>query len=185
MHRLPLALAVRTASMLTALFARGRGFIGSACNTVHGAPLGICGLLTREGLERVVLALLTGLALPKLVAGADRRELRLARPGEAGSSVVSAQRASRDVDESGHAIHAAPCQRSVASSFSPRYGTLAAARRARLAPATRRGRETRTLPGVNLYVHAAACQHAIAGFIGRVRAIIPMGDLARVATSIE
>jgi len=94
--------------MLAALFARGRGFIHSARNTVQAAPLGICGLLTRPPrVERVVLTSLTGLALPKLVAGADRRELGLGRPGEAGSSVVAAQRASRNVDESGHAIHAA------------------------------------------------------------------------------
>jgi hypothetical protein len=146
-HHLPLALAVRTASMLAALFARGRGFIGSACNTVHGAPLGICGLLTRAPhVEWVVLTLLTGLALPKLVAGADWRELRLARPGEAGSSVVAAQRASRDVDESGHALHAASCQASVASSFSPPRWDLAA-RVARAVQLYARfwGRKTRTI----------------------------------------
>ena len=52
--------------------------------------------------EWVVLTVITGLALPKLVAGAYRSELGLGRPGEAASSVVAAQRAARDVDESGH-----------------------------------------------------------------------------------
>ena len=49
-----------------------------------------------------MLTVITGLALPKLVAGAYRSELGLGRPGEAASSVVAAQRVARDVDESGH-----------------------------------------------------------------------------------